>query len=68
MAAFQEVSGLAIVQEHLHRMVCHGSYFWAHQCCDNGSLQICHSLSPQKLTADNRKMVWSGNDNCYLEE
>ena len=50
MAAFQEVSGLEIVQKHLHRMVCHSSHFWAHQCCNHGFIQICYSVSPPPPT------------------
>lgn len=50
MAALQEVSGLEVVQEHLHRVVCHGSYFWAHQRCNHGSLQICYSVRPPPFT------------------
>lgn len=44
MAALQEVSGLATVQEYLHCVVCDSSYLWADQCCNHGPLHICYSL------------------------
>lgn len=57
MAALQEISGLASVQEHLHRLVRHSSHLWADQCRHHGSLHIRCSVSFSWRTETNS--LWS---------
>lgn len=48
LAALQEGSGLATVQEHLHGLVCHCANFWSYQRSHHGPVHLRHSVRPWK--------------------